>query len=392
MTYIKLQEMTTEQPAAGPEIKAMVIDNGSGMCKAGFSGEQQPRTVFPEIVGRPKNPGVLIGIGQKEVYIGEEAQQRRGVLKLSYPIEHGIVKNTDEMQQIWYHTIYNELRVDPQEYGALLTEAPLNPKVNREKMTQVFFETFKCPYFYVSIQAVLSLYAAGRTTGIVVDSGDGVTHTVPIYEGYSIPHAVLKMMLAGRDLTQYLLKILTETGWNFTTTAESEIVREIKEKLCFVALDYYQAMADSTKSSMYEKSYTLPDGEVLKVGNERFRCPELLFNPSLEGKEDLGMHKLTYESIKKCDRDVQRDLYANIILSGGSTMFDGLDERLKKEIVAMAPKEMENVVSILAMPERKFSVWIGGSIISSLSTFQPMWITKQEYEEAGPQVVHRKCF
>lgn len=381
-----------DQAASGQEIKAMVIDNGSGMCKAGFSGEQQPRSVFPEIIGKPKNPGVLIGIGQKDIYIGEEAQQRRGVLKLSYPIEHGIVKNSDEMQQIWYHTIYNELRVDPAEYGALLTEAPLNPKANREKMTQIFFETFKTPYFYVAIQAVLSLYAAGRTTGIVVDSGDGVTHTVPIYEGYSIPHAVLKMMLAGRDMTQYLLKILTETGWNFTTTAEHEIVREIKEKLCFVALDFTQAMYDAAKSSIYEKSYTLPDGEVLKINNERFRCPELLFNPGLDGREDNGIHKLTFDSIKKSDRDIQRDLFANIILSGGSTMYEGLDERLKKEIKMLAPKSMEDVISILAMAERKYCVWIGGSIISSLSTFQTMWITKQEYEEAGPSVVHRKCF
>jgi actin beta/gamma 1 len=370
----------------------MVIDNGSGMCKAGFAGEQQPRSVFPEIIGKPKNPGVLIGIGPKDLYIGEEAQQRRGVLKLSYPIEHGIVKDLEGMQQIWYHTIYNELRVDPTEYGALLTEAPLNPKKNREEMTKIFFETYKCPNFYVAIQAVLSLYAAGRTTGIVVDSGDGVTHTVPIYEGYSIPHAILKMMLAGRDLTEYLLKILQERGWNFTTTAEQEIVREIKEKLCFVTPDFNAAMASSFTSQVFDKPYTLPDGQVLTIGNERFRCPELLFQPSLEGKEYAGMHKLTYDSIQKCDIDIRKDLYANVILSGGSTMFEGLDERLKAEIIKMAPKEMEQVVSILAMPERKYCVWIGGSVISSLSVFKTMWISRQEYDEIGVSVVHRKCF
>jgi len=382
-------EASTE---VGPEVKAMVIDNGSGMCKAGFSGEQHPRSVFPEIIGKLKHPYVLTGIGQKDVYIGEEAQQRRGILNMNYPIEHGIVKDLEGMQQIWYHTIYNELRVDPAEYGAFLTEAPLNPKKNREEMTKIFFETFKTPNFYVSIQAVLSLYAAGRTTGIVVDSGDGVTHTVPIYEGYSIPHAVLKMMLAGRDLTEYLLKILQERGWNFTTTAEQEIVREIKEKLCFVVPDFNSAMSTSYISNVYDKPYTLPDGQVLTIGNERFRCPELLFQPGLEGKEYAGMHKLTFDSIQKCDIDIKKDLYANVILSGGSTMFDGLDERLKAEIIKLAPKDMESVVSILAMPERKYSVWIGGSIISSLSTFKTMWITKQEYDEAGVQIVHRKCF
>ncbi len=381
--------MTTES-AAAPETKAMVIDNGSGMCKAGFSGEQQPRSVFPEVIGKPKNPGVLIGIGTKDTYVGEEAQQRRGVLKLNYPIENGIVKEWEQMQQIWYHTIYNELRVDPQEYSALLTEAPLNPKFNREKMIQIFFETFKVPAFYVAIQAVLSLYAAGRTTGVVVDSGDGVTHTVPIYEGYSIPHAILKMMLAGRELTKYLFKILTERGWNFSTTAEQEIVREIKEKMCFVVPDFTESIKNSKESNTYDKTYTLPDGQVMTIGNERFRCPELLFNPGLDGKEYEGIHKLTFDSIQKCDIDVRKDLYENVILSGGSTMFDGLAERLEKELTTLAPSTMK--INITAMPERKFSVWIGGSIISSLSTFQSMWIKKEEYEESGAQVVHRKCF
>nr|AED86986.1 actin I [Nyctotherus ovalis] len=372
------------------EIKAMVIDNGSGMCKAGFAGEQQPRTVFPEVIGRPKNPGVLIGIGTKDLYIGEDAQQKRGVLKLSYPIESGIIKDWEEMQHIWYHTIYNELRVDPAEYGALLTEAPLNPKMNRERMIQIFFETFKVPTFYVAIQAVLSLYAAGRTTGIVVDSGDGVTHTVPIYEGYSIPHAIMKVLLAGRDLTKYLFKILTERGWNFSTTAEQEVVREIKEKLCFVALDYEDAMSKSLVSTEFETTYTLPDGQVMTIGNERFRCPEFLFKPSLDGREHDGIHQLTYKSIMRCDMDVRKELYESVILSGGSTMFDQLPERLEKELIELAPKTMQ--INITAMPERKYSVWIGGSVISSLATFQSMWIKKEEYDEVGAQIVHRKCF
>lgn len=372
------------------EMKAMVIDNGSGMCKAGFAGEQQPRSVFPEVIGKPKSAGVLIGVGSKELYIGEDAQQKRGVLKLSYPIESGIIKDWEEMEQIWYHTIYNELRVDPAEYSALLTEAPLNPKINREKMIQIFFETFKVPNFYVAIQAVLSLYAAGRTTGIVVDSGDGVTHTVPIFEGYSIPHAIMKILLAGRDLTKYLFKILTERGWNFTTTGEQEIVREIKEKMCFVALDFEEAMSKSLSSNEFEKSYTLPDGQVMVIGNERFRCPEYLFKPSLDGREHDGMDQLTYKSIMKCDMDVRKDLYENVILSGGSTMYEGLPERLEKELKELAPKTME--INITAMPERKYSVWIGGSIISSLATFQSMWISKEEYDESGAQIVHRKCF
>ena len=361
--------------------QSIVIDNGSGMMKAGFAGDDAPRAVFPSIIGT--------NMSQKEsVYIGDEALSKRAIYyTLKYPIEQGTITNWDDMEKIWHHIFHHELRVAPENQEVLLTEIALNLKANRRKMSEIMFERFNTPAMYVAIQAVLSLYASGRTTGIVLDSGDGITHSLPIYEGYALRNASKKLDFAGRDLTDHLIKLFSERGYSFDT--EREIVRDYKEKLCHVALDFVTEL-NNHKIHQLDATYELPDGKVITPGDERFRCAEALFQPNLMGKQSLGIHEAIYNSINRCDIDLRRGFYSNVILAGGSTMFPGISDRMQKELVAFAPSSTR--VKVVAPPERKYSCWIGGSILASLTTFQPIWITKKDYEEFGPEAVNIKAF
>jgi actin len=313
------------------DVQTLIIDNGSAMFKAGFVGDDCPQSVFPSVVGHPKRAGeqrdwvpyMAVENGDSP-YVGDEAGANAVVLNMKYPIERGIVTNWDDMEKIWHCAFYNELRVDPAEHPVLLTEAALNPSANREKMIQVMFETFNVPSFYVGIQAVLSLLSSGRMTGIVLEIGDGITQVVPMFEGCPLLRAIIKQNVAGRDLTVCLQKILDERGCTLTTSAEREIVRDIKEKLGYVAYDFEAEMQKAETSSEIDARYTLPDGNVMTIGNQRFRCAERLFKLDVGGRcgEYLtsygltcdGIDKIVFGSIMKCDPDVQKDLFANIVL------------------------------------------------------------------------------
>ncbi|MHA1911111.1 MAG: actin, cytoplasmic 2 [Candidatus Kariarchaeaceae archaeon] len=369
--------------------RPLVIDNGTGLSKNGFAGEDQPRSIFPTLVGVPKYQSIMTDVDHyvREYYIGDEAINLRGVLKLNYPIEHGQINDWEAMERIWHFTFFNDLRVNPSEHPVLLTEPPLNAHMNREKMAELMFETFNVPAMYISMQAVLSLYASGRTTGIVVDSGDGVTHIVPVYEGFAISHAISRTDIGGRDITKYLRRLLRQRGYSLTSSAEQEIVKDIKERLCYVAIDPTKELSLADKVSGLEKQYVLPDGETLTIGAERFMAPEVFFSPSSLGSEEQPLHELIYNTIQTCDIDLRPHLYSNIVLSGGSTMFPGLRERLHKELGTLVPETVE--VKIVAPPERRYSVWIGGSILSSLKTFSKMWVTQKEFKEQGPTAVYR---
>ena len=216
-----------------------------------------------------------------------------------------------------------------------------------------------------------------------------VTHTIPIFEGFVIPHAITRLDVAGRDLTEHLMKLLTETGYTFTNSAEREIVRTIKEKLTYVAVDFDTEVELYQSSNIDNKQFELPDGQLVHIGVERIRCPEVLFQPSLIGKESPGIHTNIFDTIMNSDIDLRKELFYNIVVSGGSTMFPGINERLTKELTKLAPKNTP--IRVISPPERKYSVWIGGSILASLNTFGTSWITREEYNDYGPAIVHRKC-
>lgn len=372
----------------GPDSPAVVIDNGTGMLKAGYAGEMEPRAVVPMILGRPKHVKLLLD-NADQCFVGDVAGGKRGALTLSYPIVNGIVRNWDDLETIWYHVFTNELRILPENHPILLTESPQNPRSNREKMAEIMFESFGVPALYISIQAVLSLYASGRTTGMVLDCGEGVTNWVPVYDAYVIPNGIIRRNLAGRDVTNYLKLLLTERGHKFVTTCEHEIARDVKENICYVSIDYETELKRSYSNNSCELNYRLPDGQLLRIGNERFRAPELLFKPKLAGLEYPGVHKTTLESITQCGMDVRKSFFSNLILTGGGSMFKGFPERLHRELQALVPSGVN--VKILASPERKYSVWIGGAVLASLSSFNEMWVTRDEYDEVGPSVVHQRC-
>jgi len=377
----------------------VVLDNGSGSIKAGFAGGDKPKCEFPSFVGTPKHDRVMAGALEGENFVGQKAQDFRGLMRINYAMEHGVVTRWGDMQKLWKQA-YEELNTEPSEHPVLLTEAPLNPRRNREKAAEIFFESFSAPALFFSTQAVLSLYASGRTTGIVLDSGDGVSHAVPVFEGFAMPHAVQRMDLAGRDVTDYLQIELRRAGYTFQTSAERDAVREIKERACRVAFNPAEEEKAHQPRRGYGLSrrgvekknveYRLPDGKVLSLGAECFRAPEILFQPDLVGYESEGIHQLILRSIQRTDLDLRSSLYANIVLAGGSTLFSGFGDRLLSELKAGAPPDIK--IKILAPQERRHTTWIGGSILGSLTTFSQMWVSKDNYNEHGPWILHKKCF
>jgi len=384
--------------------RPVVCDTGTGHIKAGFAGEQEPSLLFPNLVGRPilRYDAVLSG-GQKlrDLMIGEDANCMRSMLQLARPIQNGIIQNWDDMEAVWDHT-FAQLGVNPPEHNIVQTEAALNPKANREKILETMFERYGFAAANISVQAILALNSRGLTSGFIIDSGDGVTNLVPVYEGYVDAARVQRVNLAGRHVTEHLMKLLVGQGHPLNSTADFETVREVKQKLCYVALEPEAERRLARETTVVDRLYTLPDSRTMRVGSERFLAPEILFNPALHGSSDgEGLAGLVFSTIRKCAMDVQKTYFGHIVLSGGTTMFPGLSSRLEKDLRSMY---LERVLQgdrsrankfrcvVEDPPQRQHMVFLGGSILAD-SHMQdpnsPWWISRREYQEHGASIVQR---
>ncbi|NWH81222.1 ACTZ protein, partial [Piaya cayana] len=332
-------------------------------------------------VGRPKHVRVMAGALEGDIFIGPKAEVREPVCCTS----PGTFRSSREQASSCLLVIAARLHLFLFQHPVLLTEAPLNPRKNRERAAEVFFETFNVPALFISMQAVLSLVCAtGTCSGI---SADAVCDLICKSEGLSEASHVCSLLALG--LLATLNAAWQEQGWD--PRCGSFLVLEaacdlLESRACYLSINPQKDDTLETEKAQYY----LPDGSTIEIGPARFRAPELLFHPDLIGEECEGLHEVLVFAIQKSDMDLRRTLFSNIVLSGGSTLFKGFGDRLLSEVKKLAPKDVK--IRISAPQERLYSTWIGGSILASLDTFKKMWVSKKEYEEDGARAIQRKSF
>ena len=361
---------------------AIVLDVGTGSTRIGFSGEDAPRLTVPSVIAESSNGTECF----------QKAYQMRDATAIQRPLDRGLVSDWKGVEAMLSH-VHELLKLRDDPAPIMLSEAALAPKEQREQMVQILFETLDVKSLYFATAPVLSLYASGRTTGMVIEMGHGTCHTVPVFEGYGLFHSILQMDYGGHDLTNWLGEHITKGGHTFPPHYQSEIWAYIKEMHSPVMADRgaYDAATNESKRGDVVR-HQLPDGSEVPVGIERYTVCESFFDPTLIGKTGTGLHQLAVESVRKCDLDIAPQLFSNVVLSGGGSLFSGLPDRLNKELFDLVPQEK---VRTFASTERQQASWVGGSILASLPAVQDMWVTKAEYEEAGDTrrtLATRNCF
>ena len=368
------------------EGQPVVIDNGSYKLKAGFAGDDNPKTVFPSVKGILRKSGYESRSHSESNYIGEDAiYSERGMI-LKSPFDNGIIYDWETMEQIWHYTFYNKLRIFPDEHPILLSENLSNPFNIKEKSAQIMFETFNVPAYYSMSQEELASHSLETSTYIIVNCGHESTTIWPVIDNSRVSKPMMNE-IGGNTITKELqLRLLINQQKEFIRSFDLEILRDMKDKLCYVAEDYTKEMEKNEDE--IERSFEWPDQTIITLCYERIKCPEIVFNPFLIDIECDGIHEMIYNSIMKCDETRRKELFNNIVLVGGTTLLPGFKERIEKEMKSLVPEDIS--INVIAKEERQFLPWIGGSIIANSPDFQNNWITKEEYDEFGPSVVHKK--
>ena len=367
----------------------VVIDVGSGLVKAGFGGEDGPRSIFNSIVGTPKQVGLMVGMELQERYVGDDAISKYEIMNFSYPIQRGEVTDWDKFENLMHYLLYSEMKVVPEEVSILITESPRTSRENREKLTEILFETFNVKRLHIANSSMLGLFSYGKTSGLIVDSGFNITSTVPVYEGYPLSHASIRINIGGEDLSKSLLSMIQNNLDETYIDIKGRILADdIKEKLGYLLLNPDDG--DDVKDVTYE----LPDGKKIDLSKELYKANEILFSPNEENEKEKGLlsiKNMVIDSINKCDNEIKNDIKENICLTGGTTLLKNFPEKLKNELSESSEGTNFN---LSAEQERLFSTWIGGSIVSSLDNFQFMWVNKKEYTDNGKNllVIDSKCF
>ena len=416
------------------ENQAVVIDNGTGFTKMGYAGNLDPDFVIPTAIAdlfKKSEMSVSTKNDEYNFYIGEQAINQAKTSKnhkLIYPMQDGIIESWDLMEKYWHQSIYDYLKCDPQEHNFVLTEPPMNPPENRENIAEIFFETFNVPGLYIGVQAVFALLGCSKTfvvagkemdkdqkkaidtlTGVVVDSGDGVTHIVPICDGFVLGSNIKHIPIAGRKITKFMEQMIRDRGEKINTEDLYYATMELKEKHGYLAKDLVEEFAkfDTKKneggkliqSSKFKKfsgigkisskPYTINVGYELFLGPESFFSPEIIdknWKASLDESIDI--------TIQQCPIDYRRRLYADVVFSGGSTSFKHLDRRLESSLQHRVDERLKKyskdgkqstiVVKVTNSMAQKHVVWLGGSSFSSSDAFKSMVHTRAEYMEKGP--------
>ena len=373
----------------------IIIDIGSGEIKAGFSGEDSPKVLFKNYIGEPKYKKVLSAFNSedKEItahYIGEDCGKFMGILKLRHPVKHGIFSSDQDILSI-FNYIYSKLGLGTEEieqHPLLVTEPLLNPYTNREKIANLLFDNLGVPALFFASQPILSLFSTSNTSGTVLESGEGVTQSCVVCEGFSLPNSYERYDYGGADVTEYLKILLKKKGYQFYNSTEFRLVNEIKENSCFCISNKKININDARKGlNKNPLNYYLPDGTTVSIGEERLLAPEILFDLDKIGKEYLGLTDIIMSSINKVDIELRQKAYQNILLSGGNTAIRGLLEKLTAEI---KNTHKNLVINLKTTSKPEHCCWIGGNMISTLEIFKRMWVSKSEWSEKGSKIIHVK--